>query len=381
MTKYELSVCQAFDTYNYNFLANKFLKDGELKKIYSAYATSKEWKEANKFKSQLIKTGRKDHLGNEIIHVELYNQKNQLAGKIVPDFEEYPMFAKVFFFHNGFVSKKNILSSSNTILLPTSNQCFVVLENGRHDLEILNNVDDKTELKEKLTGQLYCIGSNRDAPNEQEKQYDKFHKARIQKDLNNMWSSVWDWCEKILEKYKGKSYDELILETKLSDAYLKNSKDSCRITYNYDNKGNVNEIIFQFPYLDNKYYDKEQFYVKVKKNSKGLFEIKNNNKNLNLDNGKIIIPFEGRLLICTQNYSNDIIGGVSDVIYSELFDPFSYNLLSTVNKNKIYCSYLDKNNGYENWVTLKTFEQSYQHSKDLLISSIFLKKYAKGLKY
>jgi hypothetical protein len=247
----------------------------------------------------------------------------------------------------------------------------------------------KSQTQEKVSGQYYCSLSN---DSWGLKQGEKFIK-----DHQKLWEIIWDWSEKTLESVKGKSYDELLKNVKINESFLfyktpnsprgpavfQGDYDSLKISYKYNSNGNIEEIIFQFPFIDNKYYDKEQFYVKATKDpSTKLFRIKNENRNLNISDGSYIIPFENRLLLYSS--SNSYI--VSQVITNDLFDGTAYNFLignslfKQIDFIQLTRTSSSLKNVYETFVQMKTFEQAYKHDKDLLLISCFLSNYLKAMK-
>jgi hypothetical protein len=374
-------------TYCYNILSNKYLTDVPTRNFHFYKSNSIE------VQSRLIKTGRKDASGYEILNIEMYDDLGELVGKVVPNSEIFSLYANVFSLvkPSGNTRKTKLAIREYAILVPSKNQTFM-WEHSISNYELcLSNVQSpsKNYYQEKVTGQYYCSTGNGTEP------LDIVLGQQYLKDHQKLWKAIWEWSENKIAAAKEKSYDELIKDIKINECFLFHNSsygarssgfigayDSLKISYKFDNNGNVNEIIFHLPFIDNKYYDKNQFYAKaVKDPSSNIFKIQNKNNDLNIGDGLYIIPFEGRLLLCSSNK-----GGVIQIISGDLFDATACNLLRN-NKLFLQKSFSSLNwrsisleKEYQTFVQLKTFEQSYKQNKDILIFSNFLESYINAIK-
>ncbi len=371
-------------TYLYSVLAPKKLTNLPSRHIHVYNSNSTE------YTSKLVNTGNKDAAGNEIVNIELYDKNSALSAKIIPDCHIYSMFATRVEFQkpNGEIKKTKLKINREMFFVPNKQETFMQNIGGSRDIGVSSiSYTSKSQTQEKVSGQYYCSLNN--------DSWSLKLGERFIKDHQKLWEIIWDWSEKTLESVKGKSYDELLKNVKINESYLLHKTpragvivfhgdyDSLKVSYKYNSNGNIEEIIFQFPFIDNKYYDKEQFYVKaIKDPSTKLFRIQNKNKTINISDGSYVIPFENRLLLCP---SSDAYG-VNQVITNDLFDGTAYNMLiekyifTQIDFNKLTKTSSSLKNVYETFVQMKTFEQAYRVDKDLLVTSCFLSNYLKAMK-
>jgi hypothetical protein len=378
----------ASKTYNQNVNAGLYLKD--IKERYIMVASVYE-----KYQSKLVNTGKKDPAGNTIFNVEFYKNE-ELKYILIPDFEDYPLYYYLFGVSKDlmrgkerYLGRGHVLKNTNEPqrianifkvfqLTPTSGQSFYNTGPGGGSLEIISSIGQMDKDKSVAWNYFEFRGDYNEV--------NVNNKNRLRSDWEARWNAAYDWSERMIKKYEGKGYEELLQNININIGVVKShsSFDSCKVTYKYDQNKKITEINFQFPFLDNKFYDKEQFFAKAVKNKDGYFQVQNKNKELNIGDGLIVIPFEGRLLLCNYDYGLGSYN-LSQIISNNYADALETNIL---HRNKVYSVFgsveadvLNKpTDFFGEWWKLKHFEQKYIHDKDLLEFSNFLAKYLSVIK-
>ncbi len=369
-------VAEECKTYNQNVIANQFLQDEATRIV-----THK--RQYTEFTSKLIKTGKKDPAGNEILHVALY-LKDVLTYYLLPDFEDYPLHYLWYDCSPELVSNPKTGERRNfcrsTSLIPTSGQSFMY--NHDNNIEITNS-KKSMDYDGGVSTCLFAFKKYGMAAGEQEQA--NRNVERFKNDWFATWNAADAWNTRMLKKAEEKTYDELIKEFVVGDAFLLRSglMDSCKVSFKNDAAGKVEEITFQFPFIDNKYYDKEKFYVKAVKNKNGFFEIKNTQPDLAIKDGSVIIPLEGRLFLTYYDYGHKaytIRQCISTIFYDAMYRSiFAENrIFGIANTEEETINESDEEYGV--WWKRKYLETSYDSSKDLILFSNFFTKYASTFK-
>lgn len=373
---------ESVDTYKYSVLSNKFLSDEKMRYLYG-------YNKVTGFESKLVKTGRKDVQGNEILEIELY-QDDRLVGKVLPDFEDCSLFAQ-FSYYGLNNDKDTVLYNKLVTLLPIEEELFCRVSPGSTEdgsgilaakastPKAFYELTNQFKHGFYLNGYLYVLA----LPGAGE--FTEAVKARWLQDHKDMWEAAWNRSESILANMT-KSYDELMKEAlpegscilyTNSDYRTKHvDNDRLRISYTKDDAGNIQEIKFQFPFKDGKYYDKEQFYAKAVKDQTGKFKVENNNSTIPITHGLYLIPFEGSILF------TKLTSGDSHTYQAVSATEFNSELRNIIGHGHFFST--DDTDELEKeckeWVELKTFEMEYDWTKDLLLFGVFFKQYVEKLK-
>ncbi len=376
-------------TANQNSIANKRLTDEKYR--FNDMYTNK----VNRHNSELVKTGRKDPKGNEIIYVTIKKEDEKATGFILkPDFEDFPMaylcfdlrYVSIYDPENVTRPGKNLLRHGPLFLVDTEGATFYTADasdaDHRYFVKTSALGDQDKDVLEYSLGNTAMLDYTADVARKQ-KNY-----ARQFAEFQQMWKAAYAYNDKVMSNVGTKKYDQLMSELKSGDVFLRGSShyDSLKINYVKDAAGKVTEIQMHFPFIDNKYYDKDKFKIKVTKNAKGIFELNSSNV-IEYANLLILgatraksfafIPFEGSLLIML-NYDDGSFGQIYYAIVNDITNQVVHNVINSnhyfVNDLTEYKIFDPGKEPYQKWWMQENLETSYLQQEDEIFFSVFLKK-------
>jgi len=384
---------------NHNYIATQFLKDE---------AFRHNCPNVNKFcklKSELIKTGRKDPNGNDIIYVQIKSDDGKQQYMLKPDFEDFPMTYKCFSVAADQVYRpdklirpgKNYLKKTNMFLVANNGATFTYAERVRDtddDRFFVKSLKEGDEDLLLLKNYLNKYERNVDYQNADYEAFVKKNHARLYTEAQNMWKAALALNDKILTNANVKKYEKLMNEIQSGAYFMLSSSgnrfDSLKIDFKKDAAGKLTELKMHFPYIDNEYYDKEKFYLTVAKGANGFFELSQKTDFIDLIGNaynakRLLIPFEGRLIILSGGGQYPY--SIEYIITNDLTDQLAHNILEgdLYFKHKLWAydvqSYNlpDHPSGtdktlYGEWWIKANFETEYKYEQDMIYFSNFLTK-------
>lgn len=365
--------------FNLNKIANQYLTDGQT--FYNC--PNKNF--ACALKLEIIKTGRKDYDGNEILHLKLKQQTNMINTEekeylLLPDFEMHPMQYVVYivdeyneysakFYHDGSHEGDGYgRGRYNCLFLTPTKNGYFRTELNRYGSAGLN--------------MQFTTKSLADDPAICEAYYKKNEENR-KKELHNYLEKLLKYQDEQCAVAKQKGYDKMITDFFNSSETFKLIKKSppngasVFDAFKAIKDEATNNYKFHFPFEDGNYYDKDKFYSLCVKDADGFYCLKD--ESLVVKSG-ILVPFENFIIVVGRDRvsgQNTIKGFISNgeinVLMDIMEDGGDSNSASFVNwnfVNRIGC--LDE---YKIWAKVKTFEPTYQGGGDNLFLENFMTKY------
>jgi hypothetical protein len=358
---------------------------------------------ACQFKSEIIRTGKKDFEGYEVLHIKMYKDENTKNSDYIlfrPEFDYFPLKYNYYIVNK---SEMKPLAEQGTIGGFTVHGRYLqaVMVDGEDAFITSGDKDFFLRLKTKFPRYDYTYNAIYDRNHghfgvltpEESKQIAEFTESRYQKNVGKLFEAVLDYNKKILESVNGKTYSDLITSFKDGECFMYRgySIDSLKVSFLKDNAGKVNEIVFHYPFYGGVYSENEKFKLRAKKNANGLFQIIDQNSYIKIP-PSIIYPFENRLFFCTNNTSSDEIKILQTLTY-DMTDPLPLNLASS---NKFYqdkslhgigakfSHYLDsdhtkKDSFFHTWWKRHFEETEYNSNADDRLFKNFFKKYLKAI--
>jgi hypothetical protein len=365
-------------TLNVNAIANEVLPDTPVEYVYQFYGHD------HGLKIQKIKTGRKDMAGNDEVYLLMIENVVNDTFYLVPDNHVYPLFFREFRtkfevnvgtsdgyrYSYGMPSREYIMAQSKMASIMWSGYGYGFLKHYE------KSKADRTYLLDELEEDLPLLKS----------------------ESAKLWELIDAYYDKLLNDLKGKKYDDMLAKFDGKVIILDRDQtgvgnsgvDIPKITFTRDSDGKLKEMIFSYPFIDGKYYDKPQFKRTITKAANGLFYIETNSSNEALTgflNGYILPYLDGFLIVkapVVERYGF----GVPECAVSAagMLSVWDIELMNIKRDGKLFYDETLLNHGgvFEgdeleqysaDWWKTKYIEMSYDRAKDTRNIQIWLPKY------
>ncbi len=365
-------------TLNVNAIANEVMPDTPVEYVYQFSGHD------HGVKIQKIKTGRKDMAGNDEVYLLMIENVVNDTFYLVPDNHVYPLFFREFRtkfqvtvgtsdgyrYCYGMSTAEYIMAQSKMASIMWSGYGYGFLKHYE------KSKVDRTYLVDELENDLPLLKS----------------------ESAKLWELVDAYYATLINDLKGKKYDDMLSKFDGKVIVLdrdqtgvgNNGVDCPKITFNRDANGKLTEMIFAYPFIDGKYYDKPQFKRVITKASNGLFYIETNSSNEALTgflNG-YILPYADGFLIVKAPVIERYGFGVPecDVSASGMLSVWDIEMMNIRRDGKLFYDETLINHGgvFEDeeleqysadWWKTKYVEMSYDRAKDTRNIKIWLPKY------
>lgn len=365
-------------TLNVNAIANEVMPETPVEYVYQFDGHD------HGLTIQKIKTGRKDMAGNDEVYLLMIENVVNDTFYLVPDNHVYPLFFREFRTKfkvevgtsDGY--RYSYTMPSHEYLIAQSKMASIMWSGYGYGFlkHYEKSKPDRTYLVDELKQDL------------------ELQKAEFTK----LWELTDAYYTKLLEDLKGKKYDDMLSKFDGKVIVLErnqagvgnNGVDSPKITFGRDSNGKLTEMIFSYPFIDGKYYDKPEFKRIIKKAQNGLFYIETNSSNEALTgflNGYILPYSDGFLIVkapVIERYGFGVpecdvsAAGILNVWDIELMNIKKDGLLFYDETLFHHSGVFDRDELEQysfDWWKTKNIAMSYDRSKDMRNIKIWLPQY------